>query len=450
MYAAVGIGLLALLGFGLYRMVSSTPERANPLLTDPIVDRNASRPPIETPASQVASVPSAATGVGSTAGASANDPAAVSASGAAPGAGTGSAASNADPSNTAGAATVSSTDVKVAEAGRTEPAKPEVAKTEPAKVEPAKTEPAKAETAQAQPAKTSTTVAPTGSASTGSTPPGTVPTGTMTATSGGRTAAVTAPTGTSTPASGATTGSSAASKTPTVTPTTTTVAAKTTASALPVPLPTAGATRTTGTTTGTGSAAVVNNGRTAGVVAAPAAGKATEANAVANPRADIEKKMAALYQSGLQAQKSGRYQEAMKLFDAALKGDPGRESELYYQIEDEIESTKAKLYEQVRPIVSEATSLAESGQLGEARSRLQEAISRAPDYQPAVQRLKQVDNELNKQGNKLINSAEARQASGATADAESLYKQVMSLVNDRSHPLYQKAAQGLEQLKQKK
>ena len=160
--------------------------------------------------------------------------------------------------------------------------------------------------------------------------------------------------------------------------------------------------------------------------------------------------MAALYQSGLQAQKGGRYQEAMRLFEAALKGDPGRESELYYQIEDEVESTRSKLYEQVRPMVSEATSLAEAGQLGEARARLQEAISRAPDYQPAVQRLKQVDTELNKQGNRLLANAQSREASGASAEAESLYKQVMALIPDRNHPLYQKAAQGLEQLKQKK
>lgn len=207
----------------------------------------------------------------------------------------------------------------------------------------------------------------------------------------------------------------------------------------------------------------VNNGRVAGVPVSVATAKpadprkdaaakdaAAKEAASKDPRADLEKRMQALYQSGVQAQKQAKYQEALKLFEAALKGDPSRESELYYQIEDEIQTTRARLQEQVRPMVSEATSLAESGQLSEARSRLLEAISKAPDYQPATQRLKQVEAELIKQGNKLLASAQAKENSGALAEAESLYKQVQALVSDRNHPLHQRASQALEQLKQRK
>lgn len=160
--------------------------------------------------------------------------------------------------------------------------------------------------------------------------------------------------------------------------------------------------------------------------------------------------MNASYQSGLVAQKQGRLPEAIKLFEKALAEDPRRESELYYQIEDDIQAARSRLHEQVRPMVTEATALAERGQLAEARQQLQDAVNRAPDYQAAASRLKQVEAELNKQGNKLLAGAESREQAGATSEAETLYKQVLSLVQDKSHPLYQRASQRLDQLKQKK
>lgn len=216
---------------------------------------------------------------------------------------------------------------------------------------------------------------------------------------------------------------------------------------------TAAPTAPTATTASTASS--TNSGsRTAGVltsVANPPTSNPIVAKTPSAPsRADVEKRMNASYQSGLVAQKQGRLQEAIKLFEKALAEDPRRESELYYQIEDDIQAARSRLHEQVRPMVTEATALAERGQLAEARQQLQDAVNRAPDYQAAASRLKQVEAELNKQGNKLLAGAESREQAGATSEAEALYKQVLVLVQDKSHPLYQRASQRLDQLKQKK
>ncbi|MFM7200976.1 MAG: FHA domain-containing protein [Myxococcota bacterium] len=234
----------------------------------------------------------------------------------------------------------------------------------------------------------------------------------------------------------------------------TTTAPTTTAPTTTAPTTTAPTTAASAASSAAAASSTSSGSRTADVLTSvansPTSNPVVAKTPSAPSRADVEKRMNASYQSGLVAQKQGRLPEAIKLFEKALAEDPRRESELYYQIEDDIQAARSRLHEQVRPMVTEATALAERGQLAEARQQLQDAVNRAPDYQAAASRLKQVEAELNKQGNKLLAGAESREQAGATSEAETLYKQVLSLVQDKSHPLYQRASQRLDQLKQKK
>jgi len=139
--------------------------------------------------------------------------------------------------------------------------------------------------------------------------------------------------------------------------------------------------------------------------------------------------------------------EAVRVYERALAEDPYKESELYYQIEDEIQGIRGQLHEQVRPLVTEALSLIEQGRLPEARQRLADAVARDPYYAPATSRLKQVEGELARKAAKLLSSAQASESAGELEDAVQLYRQVLSSIPDPSNPLHQKAALRLEQLK---